>query len=566
MQRVLLDLQQILREGPGPSRILVSTEVSPNELARYAIGLANAQGGLILVGIVNGQVQDASDIHPLMLTHAIFELSAGRLSVNVHPEEIDGKRVLVVHVPQGPYLLATPEGEVVAWDGTALVPINAYGHRDPAPDQDYTATVPPMSSLSDIDPLEVGRLRRNMRGRNNELAQLADLDFMLELGLLVDAGGELKPTVAGILMAGTPQALRRHVPQAEVCYYHHATPDVEFQFREDLLRPLSSALERLRELIQVRNGFSPLQVGLFRIEIWDFDEVVYREAILNALIHRDYQSRDAVHIHHFPDRLEVMNPGGLPGGITSQNILRHQPKRRNPLLAEALARLGYVERAGVGVDKMYQLLLRHGKEPPEFHTYPDSVTLTIHNPGFDAEFVRFIARKQEEMQAFSLDMLIVLACLKREGECGRPELAGNLQLPEDRVKRILVAMEERDLIERTGRGSASVYTLSESSRTAMGLRRRFASGRAANAGALQDAMQRAARSPLVRPYLSDPDYRAEVLKLASRPEGVSNAEVREALGLDTQQSSRMLRSLVKQGLLLRFGSAPRNVRYALKES
>ena len=118
---------------------------------------------------------------------------------------------------------------------------------------------------------------------------------------------------------------------------HPATSDVAFQFREDLLRPLTAALARLPELIQARNSFTPVQVGLFRTEVWDHDEAVYREALLNALTHRDYQLRDVVHVHHYPDRLEIMNPGGLSGGITAANILRHQPKRRNPLLAEALA-------------------------------------------------------------------------------------------------------------------------------------------------------------------------------------------------------------------------------------
>ncbi|GAA5435739.1 ATP-dependent DNA helicase RecG [Deinococcus aquaticus] len=457
----------------GPTCIHLPLNVSPQDLARYAVGLANARGGTVLVGVdvldLPAAERDAGELHPLMVTHAIFELSGGRLTVNVQHHRLPGgARVLAVFVPQAPYVLAAPDGSVIAWDGAHLVPVTP-SEAEPVADQDFTAVVPPDASLADLDPSEVARLRA--LGRRASASNLPDLDFLQELGLLVPSGGALRPTLAAILLAGTPAALRAHVPQSEVCFYHHQNSDVEFQFREDLLRPIPALLTRLAELIQARNRFTPVQVGLFRIEVWDQDEAVYREALLNALTHRDYTLRDAVHVHHFPDRLEIMNPGGLPGGITPGNILRHQPKRRNPLLAEVLARLGLVERAGVGVDKMYSLMLRHGKEPPEFTTYPDSVTLALHSPGFDAEFVRFVARKQEEMQTLSLDVLIVLSLLAREGEATRAALARALQLPEDRTPRLLRGMEDHALIVKAGVGRGIAYILTDEVRRALGRER-----------------------------------------------------------------------------------------------
>ncbi len=521
-----------MRAADGSHHLTLPAGVSPQELARYAIGLANARGGTISVG---GEGRAAP--HPLELTHAIFELTGGRLSVNVTRED-GAPPALVVHVPQAAYVLATPEGEVLAWDGAHLSPVSAHPLEASAP-PDFTATVPPDASLADLDPLEVSRLRS--LGRGGRYSGLPDLDFLRELGLIVEQGGVWRPNLAGILLAGTTPALRAHVPQAEVDYYHHATADVEFQFREDLLRPLPALLLRLSELIQARNSFTPVQVGLFRIEVWDFDEAVYREALLNALTHRDYTLRDVVHVHHHPQYLEITNPGGLPGGITRENILRHQPKRRNPLLAEALARLGLVERAGVGVDKMYQLMLRHGKEPPEYTTYPDSVGVTLLGTGFDAAFVRFVARQQEEMQTLSLDMLIVLSRLGREREATRAELAQALQLPEDRTPRLLTLMEERGLIEASGRGAGRLYLLSERSRAELG-----------RAQAVQAA---------ARPVAARSTPREVALGLAARPDGVNNGDLREACGLNTQQAWRVLRGLVLAGQLEKRGEGRRNVRY-----
>lgn len=605
---------------PGPECIHLSASVLPDELARHAIGLANARGGTILVG-AGEDGAGALDLHPLMLTHAIFELSGGQLSVNVQSHrQPGGREILSVFVPRAPYILAEPSGAVLAWDGRHLVPV-LQAEAEPLADADYTAVIPPDASLADLDPAEVGRLRlfaeRSGGQRAAPIAGLPDIDFLRELGLLVPSGGALRPNLAGILLAGTPAAIRAHIPQAEVCFYHHQTVDVEFHFREDLLRSIPAALGRLAELIQARNRFTPVQVGLFRIEVWEQDETVYREALLNALTHRDYCSRDAVHVHLYPDRLDILNPGGLPGGITPENILRHQPKRRNPLLAEVLARLGLIEQAGVGVDKMFGLMLRHGKEPPEYTTYPDAVEVSLHSMGFDAEFVRFVARKQEELQTLSLDMLIVLSVLAREGEATRKTLARALQLAEDRTPRLLRQMEDIGLIERAGVGRGIAYLLGPEAQGALrraGLRQAVqeaqavrenqAAGEREAAGApllpkpaapnfwgggwgkalagLEGAVTGGAvtgrmvagraAAPLSSPpapaptpphpqaaaaHLHGPsrdEIRAIALTLARERGAVSNADLRAACGLNQAQAWRVLRALVDSGHLERVGA------------
>ncbi len=552
-----------------PTTIHLGVQVTPDELARHALALANTRGGVIVVGGPgpDGGHTDASDLHPLQVTHAIFALSGGRLTVNVQHQppdkqspdgQTDGARQLVVYVPQAHYLLAAPDGSVLGWDGERTVPVSP-AHAPPQAEADYTASVPPTASIADLDPVEVSRLRGVARGN---LSQLPDLDLLRELGLIVgEIGGEERPNIAALLLLGTPRALKAHIPQAEVCYYHHTTSDPDFSFREDMLRPLLATLTRTAELVQARNAFTPVQVGLFRIEVWDYDEAVYREALLNALTHRDYQLRDVVHVHQYPERLEISNPGGFPGGITPQNILRHQPKRRNPLLAEVLAKLGLVERAGVGVDKMYQLMLKHGKELPEYTAYPDAVTLLLHNPGFDADFVRFVARKQEQMQTLSLDMLMVLSRLGREGVASRLELSRALQLPEDRTPRLLQMMGERGLLTVTGRGKEREYKLSDEVKTAMGRGNRSGQGHVQEQSLPVQSRSAGATTPERQPSARTPRWHDLTLHLAEQPGGVSNALLRQASGLSMQSAWRVLRQLTLSGQLRREGSSPRQLRY-----
>jgi ATP-dependent DNA helicase RecG len=549
-----------LLSAPRANTVLLAGDVSPAELARHAVGLANAKGGTLVVGVDrDGKLEGAQDLHPLQLTHAVFELTHGRLTVHCASNTLEGKPLLVVSVPKSPFVLATPQGEVLHWNGKSLEPLGA-SESEPMPEPDFTASVPPTSSLSDLDPLEVHRLRSVLGTRRGaQLAELPDLDLLRAVGLLE---GE-QPNLAGILLAGTARALQRYVPQSELDYYHHATPDLEFEFRETIQKPLPALLERLRELVQARNQYKSLQVGLFRIEVWDFDEVVYREAILNALVHRDYIARDTVQIHHHPDRLEISNPGGFAGGISAGNILRHAPKRRNPVLAEALARLGYIERAGIGVDRMYRLLLQHGKEPPEYTSYADSVVLSLRNPEFDEGFARFVARKQEEIGALTLDTLIVLSNLKREREADRDALSRALQLAPTSLPRLLRPLEEAGLIEHhQDARHQDIWTLSREALAAISASSR--SGVQTRVSAPPKSTSRRGSEPS-RPERTARQIRAElrrtVLEMVEGAGSIANREVRAALGLTLNGASHLLRAMVREGLLSRTGPTPKETRY-----
>lgn len=448
------ELLERLSLGQDERTLFLPPDLSPEELARYAAGLANHRGGILFLGVDGeGRVVGASEIHPLQITHALFQLTQGLLLPYVEVIEGPMGRVLALHVPQSPAAIAVGAGRVPFWDGKRLTELR-MGQALPEPD--FTAQVLPAASLSDLDPVEVLRLRRILEERGSNLAALPDLELLFALGLLERVEGEDKPTVAGLLLAGTPLALKRLLPQAEVSYYFHGQPDgylegpEGYAFREDILRSIPALLERLRDLIQARNRVRYLTVGLFRLEVWDFDQEVYREALLNALVHRDWQSPDAIQVHHYPDRLEVSNPGSFPPGITPENILRHPPKRRNPRLAEALYRLGYVERAGSGVDKMYRLLLKYGKEPPEYHLFPEALTLVLYNPELDEAFVRELAEAQERLGGFSLDHLIAVGHLRRVGAASLEELSRALQLPLEAARKVLTRMERMGLLRKEG--------------------------------------------------------------------------------------------------------------------
>jgi len=119
------------------------------------------------------------------------------------------------------------------------------------------------------------------------------------------------------------------------------------------LVPLSSLISnRHRDSLPraKRVQMAELMIGFLRVGVPDYPERAFREAVANALIHRDYTRLGAVHAQWYGDRIEVSNPGGFPEGVRPDNLLVTPPRPRNPLLADAFKRAGIVERTGCGID------------------------------------------------------------------------------------------------------------------------------------------------------------------------------------------------------------------------
>jgi ATP-dependent DNA helicase RecG len=116
---------------------------------------------------------------------------------------------------------------------------------------------------------------------------------------------------------------------------------------------LLQTFQEVEQLFRARVSEKEIQVGLFRVPVPNFDRRAFREAFVNALVHRDYSRLGAVHVRLDNDGLSISNPGGFVEGITLQNLLVVAPRSRNPLLADVVKRIGLAERTGRGIDRIY---------------------------------------------------------------------------------------------------------------------------------------------------------------------------------------------------------------------
>lgn len=431
-------------------------------LVDYCVALANAGGGKILLGVTDARprrvVGSEAFTEPGRTESGLYD----RLRHRVPVEEVivEGRRVLVVHVP--PRLPGTAwqhNGRYLTRAGDALVPILATElalmFAEAGPDHSAQTVNAGLGALS---PTAVAEFRRrwSRKAGNARILEWDDAELLANAELIVDG----KLTIAALVLLGSRESLGRHLAQAEIVFeYRSSEAAGPAQERIELREGFLAIHDALWERINLRNDRQSYQDDLFRYEVPTFDEVAVREALLNAIAHRDYRLPGSVFVRQFARRLEVVSPGGFPAGITPENIVDQQ-QPRNRRLAEALGKCGLIERAGQGLDLMVESAIRQSKPLPDFTgSAAHEVRLALVGIVQDPAFIRFLERVGEErLRSFSTHDYLALDALRR-----------HQSLPSELQAR-LHALVEAGVVERLGRGRSARFLLSRGLYAALGQR------------------------------------------------------------------------------------------------
>lgn len=507
----------------------------------YASCFANAAGGVLVFGVddqVKGRAQAIQGIRghdPDVFRRGIF--SNTRPSIDVQVEELlvpEGTgRLLVVRIPEGmhkPY--GTAAGlykQRVEKNCVPLDPTLFQRAQISTAAVDWSGAPAVGLTPKDLDPLQIERARQILRRKapSSGLIDLPELEFLQ--GLEAIRNGQV--THAGMLLFARREVLAQHCPQAQFHYVMH-TSETSVA-RNDLERwPLLEAVERMEQVFEgPLNPEQEVEVGLFKLRIPQFPIEGVREAVLNALTHRDYSNPGEILVRHSPQELMVTSPGGFVGGITPENILRHEAVPRNRTLANALVKLRLVESSGIGRKRIFRSALIYGKRRPEYSADGHSVTLRIFNRGTDQALASLIARLDAQGADMGLDQLLVLDALRGQDFINTRQAANVLQLSRSDALRVLDAMCQPplDLIERKGHTASATFHL------AKGIAKEL-KGKAAYTKAR--GLNPVRYAEMVKEYLSDHQQ-------------IDNTELRQLLGLGDSPSAQ-----VEASRYLRKWSAP----------
>ncbi len=432
-------------------------------LVRYCVALANEGGGKIILGVTDRRprtvVGTRAFAEPGRTEAGLYQ----RLHHRIGIEELfhEGQRILIVHVPpRSPGSAWSDSGTFWMREGDSLLGMSddqlRQIHLETGPD--FSSETCPRASIGDLSAEAINQFRTLWARKtgNPRIANLADSQLLQDAELVIN--NEI--TFAALILFGTHEALGRHLNQAEFIFEYRAHEAAgPAQERIDYRRGFFLFHDDLWHRINQRNVRQSYQSGLFRFEIPTFDEIVIREATLNAVCHRDYRLGGSVFVRQFPRRLEVSSPGGLLPGVTIDNILdQHSPRNRR--LAEAFARCGLVERSGQGMNLMFERCIQQGKPLPDLHGSSGfEVRLILHGSVSNPEFVRFLERVgRERLQSFSTYDFLLLDIVARDDT-----------IP-DSLRSNLNRLVELGVVERVGRGRGTRVLLSRSLYALMGRR------------------------------------------------------------------------------------------------
>jgi ATP-dependent DNA helicase RecG len=440
------------------------------ELAKDCVCFANGSGGQILIGIED----DATEPPPSQRvpSDALDRIRkrVGELTVNVDVAaevrvNANGGEYVALTIPRAVGVASTSDGRYFLRIGDDCRPVVGD-------DVLRLVTERPSVPWETMTSLAISRGRCNAGKRTSLCATLrasdrvkasvrekTDDELLDHYGLamgeaLTNLGVLLLGTAADRARLGTApvvQALKhdeRGVKVAKHVWDDHALSPVE------LIDAVWQGIPDFRESYELPDG-------LFRMLVPAYDEAVVRELLVNALVHRPYTQRGDVFLNLHPDRLEVVNAGRLPLGVTPRNIL-HASRRRNDGLARVFHDLKLMEREGSGFDLMYDRLLTSGRAAPTVTEGTDSVHVVVPRRVLHPGVIRLIAEADPRYQLSQRERIVLGLLGQSEGMLAR-ELLSALELGQRaELRSWLGRLVELGLVRTVGRTKGTRYFLEPS--------------------------------------------------------------------------------------------------------
>lgn len=418
-------------------RVVVGKSADWSELAKDCVCFANARGGTIRIGIEDGKTgPPAGQILPTGLTEKIMK-RIGELTVNVtisltlHVSD-NGGEYLALHVPRSSAPASTTDGRFylrIADDCKPLIGNDIQRLLDERNAQPWETLTNLQVDRKQADPVKLALFAGGIRASDRVKSSVKEKDDQeLMEHYMLAADGFL--TNLGILCIGRRQDRARigTAPVIQFLKYDENNQKVNKLVWDDYsLTPMEMIEAVWQEIPDFREHYE-LPSGLFRTNLPVYDEVVVRELLVNALVHRPYTQRGDIFLNLRTDCLEMVNPGLLPLGVTPRNVL-HTTVRRNEHLAKVFHDLKLMEREGSGFDRMYEVLLSQARPVPELREGPDRVEVIIRKRILKPEIIEFISKADQAWQ-FNQRERITLGLLAQHDSLTARELAGFLELDE----------------------------------------------------------------------------------------------------------------------------------------
>ena len=498
------DIATLLAQGEGPQLAFLKERHKLDELAETLVALANAQGGTLLIGIsgrARGRAEglrDAAAAREAALDAAIACTPPLILPL---PRTIpyEDASLLMISVPPGLPHVYSLHGKYLRREGATNQPLLPDALRRLLLERgevSWERSTPDGAQLAELDSAKITAYARRLGPE----AEGAELGLLVRRGCLIGQDGgrwavgglagddgqrvendlmqvgqhsgaeshrppstvhrlpsALRPTNAGLLLFA--QAIEARFPQAEITLVQYRGRELADEFeREDIHDTLPEAVRRAeRWLVEHMRKGSRMR-GLEREDWVQFPQAAVREALVNAVAHRDYSVRgEGIRLALFADRLEVYSPGRLPGHVTLENIMQERFSR-NETLVQVLADMGLIERLGYGIDRMLRQMEEAGLPPPSFRETAAGFLVVLQGQGYDAAAASGIDTRDLARQGLNERQIAAIVYLTEQRRISNGDLQElHPNVSAETIRRDLADLVERGLLLKVGEKRATYY-------------------------------------------------------------------------------------------------------------
>ena len=517
--------------------------LSRKEIAEYAVGIGNAGGGHLIMGVTNKPPRQVQPVSPLsadevqQIRRSVYD--SAQIHIQVESLATPSGNVVIIPIPARPrgQIFHTRDGKYLIrlgedLRGLTLAELDAIRQETAF---ELTAQPIPGDWKNLLRPAGLEDLRALMAEARAEpdLLKLGDQDLLRALGVLAPDGPLL---AAGLLLVGRSEEIQRRFPNAQWSFFRMLS-DTDYDQVERGHDCFAVNLRRFRELVNANNPIVTIKGDLVHPEFPRYPHLAMRELLVNALAHRDYAAPGGVVLKLYPDRLELSNPGAFLGGITPRNILHHASVPRDPVLFGALARIRVANAANLGVSRVFRDFLTEGKEPPYYWSPGASVVVTVKGQDTQPAFASLTLQHPD----LTVDELLVLQHLTRHREISARQVAELCQRPIEGARETLARLVSRERLAESGgpAGKGRYYRLAQEAYAQLG-----------------DSL-----AYHVDSRLSRENIKGRILTALGKGP-LSNAQIREISQMDRAQALAIMRQLRQEGLVRKEGER-RGTRWTL---
>jgi len=444
----------------------IGSKANLNDVAKTCVCLANAQGGYLFIGIEDkdkippsGQKINHEDMNKVIKTLKSFTDSVGLVNPELKVHQNGGEYFVIQIYPSQKTIATTSDGKVFMRVGDECTPIKGeeltrIAHEKGAFQWELVVTKTNLSSINQKNTKKFIQEIHNSERVSDFIKEQNDEDILEYFRLSENQ----YLTNLGILWLGDfKQRGRLNYPITVqyVVYDSNEEKVRKVDWNLNQFNPKELLLEIEKEAIELNYSFE-LPNGLFRKQVRYYDKNVVRELLVNAFAHKSYTISGDIFISVYKDRLEIKNPGGLPMGVTKDNIL-HQVQRRNPKLIDTFKALNLMENEGSGYDLIYEKLSLDGKLFPEIENDINYVKVTIYSNIVDNEILQILDFIGQHYQLNQKE-IIALGVITREKKISGYDLSKILQLPNDnRLRSWINKLIEKNILITEGRTKGLMY-------------------------------------------------------------------------------------------------------------